>query len=205
MKRFHLWCAAALLPLLAACSFSLIPEADVTENGIFDLASPAAIGELPFTIDVNAFSSECAGRYKMVFREKGNRIVVDEFNRWSMPPGAMLTKYLAARFAAQSGNHGKPAFELDGTVLTCELNKPATYEEICAAMKKASEGELKGIVGYTDEAVVSTDFRNDARTSIFDVKAGIQLDPTFVKLCAWYDNEWGYSNKVLEMARVIAG
>ena len=66
------------------------------------------------------------------------------------------------------------------------------------------QGELKGILGYTDEAVVSTDFRGDARTSIFDVKAGIQLDPTFVKVCSWYDNEWGYSNKVLEMARVIA-
>ena len=76
-------------------------------------------------------------------------------------------------------------------------------------MKKASEtpiaeGGLKGVLGYTDEAVVSTDFRGDARTSIFDVKAGIQLDPTFVKVCSWYDNEWGYSNKVLEMARVIA-
>ena len=78
------------------------------------------------------------------------------------------------------------------------------YEEICKAMKAASEGELKGVLGYTDEAVVSTDFRGDARTSIFDVKAGIQLDPTFVKVCSWYDNEWGYSNKVLEMARVIA-
>ena len=98
-----------------------------------------------------------------------------------------------------------PTSDVSFVDLTCELNKPATYDEICAAMKKASEGELKGIVGYTDEAVVSTDFRNDARTSIFDVKAGIQLDPTFVKLCAWYDNEWGYSNKVLEMARVIAG
>ena len=130
MKRFHLWCAAALLPLLAACSFSLIPEADVTENGIFDLASPAPIGELPFTIDVNAFSSECAGRYKMVFREKGNRIVVDEFNRWSMPPGAMLTKYLAARFAAQSGNLGKPAFELDGSVLNCEMDKEKKHVDL---------------------------------------------------------------------------
>ena len=88
--------------------------------------------------------------------------------------------------------------------LTVELEKPATYEEICAAMKKASEGELKGVLGYTEDAVVSTDFRNDARTSIFDVKAGIQLDPTFVKVVSWYDNEWGYSNKVCEMARVIA-
>ncbi len=97
-----------------------------------------------------------------------------------------------------------PTSDVSFVDLTCELEKPATYEEICAAMKEASEGELKGILGYTDEAVVSTDFRGDARTSIFDVKAGIQLDSTFVKVCSWYDNEWGYSNKVLEMARVIA-
>ena len=96
-----------------------------------------------------------------------------------------------------------PTSDVSFVDLTCELNTPATYDEICAAMKEASEGELKGILGYTDEPLVSTDFRGDARTSIFDVKAGIQLDPTFVKVCAWYDNEWGYSNKVLEMARVI--
>jgi glyceraldehyde-3-phosphate dehydrogenase, type I len=97
-----------------------------------------------------------------------------------------------------------PTSDVSFVDLTCELNTEASYEEICAAMKEASEGELKGILGYTDEAVVSTDFRGDARTSIFDVKAGIQLDKTFVKVCSWYDNEWGYSNKVLEMARVIA-
>ncbi len=97
-----------------------------------------------------------------------------------------------------------PTSDVSFVDLTVELAKPVEYAEICAAMKEASEGELKGVLGYTDEAVVSTDFRNDARTSIFDVKAGIQLDPTFVKVCAWYDNEWGYSNKVLEMARVIA-
>ena len=97
-----------------------------------------------------------------------------------------------------------PTSDVSFVDLTCELNTPATYDEICAAMKEASEGELKGILGYTDEAVVATDCRGDSRTSIFDVKAGIQLDPTFVKVCAWYDNEWGYSNKVLEMARVIS-
>ena len=96
-----------------------------------------------------------------------------------------------------------PTSDVSFVDLTVELAKEATYDEICAAMKEASEGELKGILGYTDEAVVSTDFRNDARTSIFDVKAGIQLDKTFVKVCAWYDNEWGYSNKVCEMAKVI--
>lgn len=102
-----------------------------------------------------------------------------------------------------------PTSDVSFVDLTAELEKPATYDEICAAMKKASEtpvaeGGLKGVLGYTADAVVSTDFRNDARTSIFDVKAGIQLDPTFVKVCSWYDNEWGYSNKVCEMARVIA-
>ena len=96
-----------------------------------------------------------------------------------------------------------PTSDVSFVDLTCELNTAVSYEDICKAMKEASEGELKGVLGYTDEAVVSTDFRGDARTSIFDVKAGIQLDPTFVKVCAWYDNEWGYSNKVLEMARVI--
>ena len=96
-----------------------------------------------------------------------------------------------------------PTSDVSFVDLTVELAKPATYAEICAAMKEASEGELKGVLGYTADAVVSTDFRNDARTSIFDEKAGIQLDPTFVKVCAWYDNEWGYSNKVLEMAKVI--
>ena len=97
-----------------------------------------------------------------------------------------------------------PTSDVSVVDLTVELNKECTYEEICKAMKEASEGELKGILGYTDEAVVSTDFRNCPKTSIFDAKAGIQLDPTFVKVVSWYDNEWGYSTKVLEMARVIA-
>ena len=85
--------------------------------------------------------------------------------------------------------------------LTVNLAKPAKYDEICAAMKEASEGELKGILGYTDEDVVSSDFLGDARTSIFDAKAGIALTDTFVKVVSWYDNEWGYSNKVLELIK----
>ena len=97
-----------------------------------------------------------------------------------------------------------PTSDVSVVDLTVELEKATTYEEICKAMKAASKGELKGILGYTDESVVSTDFRGDSRTSIFDAKAGIQLDPTFVKVVSWYDNEWGYSNKVLEMARYIA-
>ena len=97
-----------------------------------------------------------------------------------------------------------PTSDVSVVDLTVELEKAASYDEICAAMKKASEGELKGILGYTDECVVSTDFRGEARTSVFDKGAGIQLDPTFVKVVSWYDNEWGYSNKVLEMVRVIS-
>ncbi len=97
-----------------------------------------------------------------------------------------------------------PTSDVSFVDLTVELAKPTSYEDICAAMKEASKGELKGVLGYTNEAVVSTDFRNNSNTSIFDEKAGIQLDSTFVKVCAWYDNEWGYSNKVLEMACVIS-
>ena len=92
-----------------------------------------------------------------------------------------------------------PTLDVSVVDLTVNLAKPATYDEICAAMKKASEGELKGILGYTDEAVVSSDFLGDARTSIFDAKAGIALTDTFVKVVSWYDNEMGYSNKVLEL------
>jgi glyceraldehyde 3-phosphate dehydrogenase len=97
-----------------------------------------------------------------------------------------------------------PTSDVSVVDLTVELEKAADYKDICAAMKAAAAGELKGILGYTEEAVVSTDFRGDARTSIFDAKAGIALDPTFVKVVSWYDNEWGYSNKVVEMAKVIA-
>ena len=97
-----------------------------------------------------------------------------------------------------------PTSDVSVVDLTVELKKAATYEEICAAMKEASEGELKGVLGYTEEKVVSTDFRGEARTSVFDKGAGIQLDPTFVKVVSWYDNEGGYSNKVLEMVRVIS-
>lgn len=97
-----------------------------------------------------------------------------------------------------------PTLDVSVVDLTVNLAKPATYEEICKAMKDASEGELKGILGYTDEAVVSTDFLGDPRTSIFDAKAGIALTDTFVKVVAWYDNEMGYSNKILELIRHMA-
>ena len=88
--------------------------------------------------------------------------------------------------------------------LTVELVKEASYDDICKAMKAASEGAMKGVLGYTEEKVVSTDFRGEPMTSVFDADAGIALDKTFVKVVAWYDNEWGYSCKVLEMVRVVA-
>ncbi len=94
-----------------------------------------------------------------------------------------------------------PTLDVSVVDLTVNLAKPAKYEEICAAMKAASEGELKGILGYTDEDVVSSDFLGDPRTSIFDAKAGIALTDTFVKVVSWYDNEMGYSNKVLELIK----
>lgn len=97
-----------------------------------------------------------------------------------------------------------PTLDVSVVDLTCQLAKPAKYEDICAAMKKASEGEFKGILGYTDEDVVSADFIGDTRTSIFDAKAGIALTDNFVKIVSWYDNEIGYSNKVLDLIAHMA-
>ena len=92
-----------------------------------------------------------------------------------------------------------PTLDVSVVDLTCRLEKGASYDEICAAVKKAAEGELKGILGYTEDLVVSSDFIGEARTSVFDAKAGISLNDNFVKLVAWYDNEWGYSNKLLDL------
>ncbi len=97
-----------------------------------------------------------------------------------------------------------PTLDVSVVDLTCRLEKGATYDEIKAAVKKASENELKGILGYTDEDLVSSDFTGDARTSIFDAKAGIALNANFVKLVSWYDNEWGYSNKVIMLIQKMA-
>src|SRR5574343_174623 len=97
-----------------------------------------------------------------------------------------------------------PTSDVSVVDLTVELNSEATYEEICAEMKAQSEGALKGVLGYTKDKVVATDFRGETCTSVFDADAGIALDKTFVKVVAWYDNEWGYSNKCLEMVRVIS-
>jgi glyceraldehyde 3-phosphate dehydrogenase len=98
-----------------------------------------------------------------------------------------------------------PTSDVSVVDLTIELDNPATYAEICAEMKAQSEGALKGILGYTEDKVVATDFVGDTRTSIFDADAGIALDGTFVKIVSWYDNEWGYSTKCLEMVKVVAG
>jgi len=97
-----------------------------------------------------------------------------------------------------------PTLDVSVVDLTVNLAKPATKEDICNAMKEAAEGELKGILGYTEDAVVSSDFLGDARTSIFDANAGVYLTDTFVKVISWYDNEWGYSNKLLEMIAYTA-
>lgn len=97
-----------------------------------------------------------------------------------------------------------PTSDVSVVDLTVELEKNTSYEEICKVIKNASEGELKGVLGYTEEKVVSTDFLGETCTSVFDADAGIMLDENFVKVVAWYDNEWGYSNKILEMAKVIA-
>jgi glyceraldehyde 3-phosphate dehydrogenase len=96
-----------------------------------------------------------------------------------------------------------PTSDVSVVDLTVELERATTYEDICKAMKAASEGPLKGVLAYTEDKVVATDFRGESCTSVFDADAGIMLDPTFVKVVAWYDNEWGYSCKLLEMARVI--
>jgi glyceraldehyde 3-phosphate dehydrogenase len=98
-----------------------------------------------------------------------------------------------------------PVSDVSVVDLTCELSREASYAQICAAMKAASEGALAGVLGYTDEEVVSTDMRGESCTSVFDAKAGLQLDPTFVKLVAWYDNEWGYSSKLLDLAVTVMG
>jgi len=97
-----------------------------------------------------------------------------------------------------------PVADVSVVDLTVRLEKGASYEDIKATMKAASEGELKGILGYTEDEVVSSDFLGDARTSIFDAKAGISLSDNFVKVVSWYDNEWGYSNKIIDLAQEVA-
>jgi glyceraldehyde 3-phosphate dehydrogenase len=116
-----------------------------------------------------------------------------------------VTKVLPALAGKLTGMSFRvPVSDVSVVDLTCELVREATYDGICAAMKRASEGALAGVLGYTDEEVVSTDMRGESCTSVFDAKAGMMLDPTFVKLVAWYDNEWGYASKLLDLAVTIA-
>jgi glyceraldehyde 3-phosphate dehydrogenase (phosphorylating) len=112
-----------------------------------------------------------------------------------------VTKVLPALKGKLTGMSFRvPVSDVSVVDLTCELVREATYDGICSAMKRASQGALQGVLGYTEEEIVSTDMRGESCTSVFDAKAGIQLDSTFVKLIAWYDNEWGYSSKLLDLA-----
>jgi glyceraldehyde 3-phosphate dehydrogenase len=112
-----------------------------------------------------------------------------------------VTKVLPALKGKLTGMSFRvPTSDVSVVDLTCELARPATYGDLCGAMKRASEGPLQGVLGYTDEELVSTDLRGESCTSVFDAKAGMALDPTFVKLVAWYDNEWGYASKLLDLA-----
>ncbi|HXU64962.1 MAG TPA: type I glyceraldehyde-3-phosphate dehydrogenase [Polyangia bacterium] len=117
-----------------------------------------------------------------------------------------VTKVLPALKGKLTGMSFRvPVSDVSVVDLTCELSREASYAGICAAMKEAAAGPLRGVLGYTDEEVVSSDMRGQSCTSIFDARAGMQLDPTFVKLIAWYDNEWGYASKLLDLARTVAG
>jgi len=117
-----------------------------------------------------------------------------------------VTKVLPALKGKLTGMSFRvPVSDVSVVDLTCELSREATYAGICAAMKEAAAGPLRGVLGYTDEEVVSRDMRGQSCTSIFDARAGMQLDPTFVKLIAWYDNEWGYASKLLDLARTVGG
>jgi len=136
---------------------------------------------------------------------RGGRGILENIIPSSTGPAKAVGKVIPALNKKLTGMSFRvPTSDVSVVDLTVELEKPATYEAICAEVKAQSEGALKGILGYTEDMVVATDFRGDAHTSIFDAKAGIALDDTFVKLVSWYDNEWGYSNKCLELARVIA-
>ncbi len=97
-----------------------------------------------------------------------------------------------------------PTLDVSAVDLTVKLQKDATYEDICSAMKKASKGDMKGVLGYTEDSVVSSDFTGDSRSTIFDANAGIMLNSKFVKIVTWYDNEWGYSSRVVDLARHVA-
>jgi glyceraldehyde 3-phosphate dehydrogenase len=133
------------------------------------------------------------------------RGILDNIIPASTGAAKAVTKVLPALVGKLSGMAFRvPVADVSVVDLTCELERPTTYADICTAMKVAAEGSLKGILAYTDDDVVSSDMRGEACTSVFDAKAGMQLDPTFVKLIAWYDNEWGYASKLLDLAVVTA-
>ena len=133
------------------------------------------------------------------------RSILDNIIPASTGVAKAVTKVLPALVGKLSGMAFRvPVADVSVVDLTCELERPTTYADICAAMKAASEGPLKGVLSYTTDDVVSSDLRGEACTSVFDAKAGMQLDPTFVKLIAWYDNEWGYASKLLDLAVVTA-
>jgi len=133
------------------------------------------------------------------------RSILDNIIPASTGAALAVTKVLPALKGKLTGMSFRvPVSDVSVVDLTCELAREARYADICAAMKAASVGPLAGVLGYTDEEVVSADMRGEACISVFDARAGIQLDPTFVKLIAWYDNEWGYSSKLLDLAVRIA-
>lgn len=133
------------------------------------------------------------------------RGILDNIIPASTGAAKAVTKVLPALQGRLTGMAFRvPVADVSVVDLTCELVREASYDGICTAMKTASQGSLKGILGYTDEEVVSSDMRGESCTSVFDAKAGMLLDPTFVKLVAWYDNEWGYSSKLLDLAKLIS-
>ncbi len=134
------------------------------------------------------------------------RGILDNIIPASTGAAEAVTKVLPALVGRLTGMSFRvPVPDVSVVDLTCELARPTSYDAICAALREASQTTLNGVLGYTDEEIVSSDVRGDARTSIFDARAGMQLDPTFVKLIAWYDNEWGYSSKLLDLATTVAG
>ena len=133
------------------------------------------------------------------------RGILDNIIPASTGAAEAVTKVLPSLAGRLTGTSFRvPVADVSVVDLTCELARETTYAGVCAAMKEASEGPLRGVLGYTDEEIVSTDVRGEARTSVFDAKAGLQLDPTFVKVVAWYDNEWGYSSKLLDLCVMTA-
>ena len=133
------------------------------------------------------------------------RSILDNIIPASTGAAVAVTKVLPSLRGKLTGMAFRvPVSNVSVVDLTCELLRPTSYSDICAAMKRASENELKGVLAYTDEDVVSSDIRGEACTAVFDAKASLQLDPTFVKLVAWYDNEWGYSNKLVDLALMMA-